>query len=636
MKKILTTLAIAAGLCTTSCKNYLDEELVSTLTYQYYETEQGVEDLLKSCYETSRYKFAYEHSYTMFNFGVDEFVQGDQLNFNYFNVYDNRLNPSEGYFHDVWSTYYEGINRCNVAIRQIPVVPGVRTLVTANARTQRVAEARFLRGYYYLLLVQQYGAIPLVTAPSEGVQLEFTRASVADVYRQIITDLRFAADNLPATQGEFGRATKGAAQHVLADAYLTRGSAVSDVRGQQTTDADSAAFYADAVINSNVYALENDFGTIWDYKNIASGNVTNALATAERSKEIIFSAQFNNNLTLAGRFGNQMHMYFLMSYDLNEPGLTRDIINGRPFRRLRPSDYAMDIYDRKNDSRFYKSMKVSYLANNAASIPKWTAADAPSPNLVGQAKFTLGDTALHVVVNSRNTTLRESDLTRNRYKTYARYYRKADGTLVDGFVAAGGGKFPSLLKYIDPNRSTVAQQQGTRDGIIARLGETYLIAAEAQGRKGNYAKALTYINKLRERAAYKAGEVKVPQFWQTEGGSRSDVSGTYEAIRVTEEKFMTNDPSEMYPATATTTAQRFIHFILNERTRELLGELHRWEDLVRTETLLERTKAFNKEAVNIQPFHKLRPIPQAHLERIFTQGRPLTPEERQAQQNPGY
>lgn len=636
MKKILTTLAIAAGLCTTSCKNYLDEELVSTLTYQYYETEQGVEDLLKSCYETSRYKFAYEHSYTMFNFGVDEFVQGDQLNFNYFNVYDNRLNPSEGYFHDVWSTYYEGINRCNVAIRQIPLVPGVRTLVTANARTQRVAEARFLRGYYYLLLVQQYGAIPLVTAPSEGVQLEFTRASVADVYRQIITDLRFAADNLPATQGEFGRATKGAAQHVLADAYLTRGSAVSDVRGQQTTDADSAAFYADAVINSNVYALENDFGTIWDYKNIASGNVTNALATAERSKEIIFSAQFNNNLTLAGRFGNQMHMYFLMSYDLNEPGLTRDIINGRPFRRLRPSDYAMDIYDRKNDSRFYKSMKVSYLANNAASIPKWTAADAPSPNLVGQAKFTLGDTALHVVVNSRNTTLRESDLTRNRYKTYARYYRKADGTLVDGFVAAGGGKFPSLLKYIDPNRSTVAQQQGTRDGIIARLGETYLIAAEAHGRKGNYAKALTYINKLRERAAYKAGEVKVPQFWQTEGGSRSDVSGTYEAIRVTEEKFMTNDPSEMYPATATTTAQRFIHFILNERTRELLGELHRWEDLVRTETLLERTKAFNKEAVNIQPFHKLRPIPQAHLERIFTQGRPLTPEERQAQQNPGY
>ncbi|WP_234734726.1 RagB/SusD family nutrient uptake outer membrane protein [Tellurirhabdus bombi] len=636
MKKIITTLAILTGLCTTSCKDYLEEELVSTLTYQYYDTEQGVEDLLKACYETSRHKFGYEHGYALFNFGVDEFVQGDQLNFNYFNVYDNRLNASEGYFHDVWSANYEGINRCNIAIQRVPVVTPVRTLVTAAARNQRLGEAHFLRAYYYFMLVQQFGAIPLVTAPSEGVQLEFTRASVPDVYNQIIADLRFAVANLPATQGEFGRATRGAAQHILADVYLTRGSAVTDVRGQKSTDIDSAAFYADAVINSNVYALENDFGTLWDYRNIAAGNVTNAIAAAERSKEIIFSTQFNTNLTLAGRFGNQMHMYFLMSYDLNEPGLTRDIVNGRPFRRLRPSDYAMDIYDRKNDSRFYKSMKVSYLANNAASIPKWTATDAPSPNLVGQAKFALGDTALHVIVNSRETTLTERDLTRNRYKTYARYYRRANGTLVDGFVAAGGGKFPSLLKYIDPNRTTVAQQQGTRDGIIARLGETYLIAAEAYGRKGDYGKALTYINKLRERAAYKAGETKAPQFWQTEGGSRNDVSSTYEAVRVTEAKFNTNDPAEMYPASATSAAQRFIHFILNERTRELMGELHRWEDLARTETLVERTKLFNKEAVNIQPFHKLRPIPQAHLERIFTQGRPLTSTERQAQQNPGY
>lgn len=637
MKKLTVWLLTCTALVASSCKNYLEEELVSTLTYQYYDTEQGVEDLIKASYETTRYKFGYEHGYALFNFGDDEFVPGDQLNHNYYNNYDNRLNSLDGFFSDVWGAYYEGINRTNIAIQRIPTVPGVRTLVTPAGRTQRLAEVRFLRGYYYFLLVQQFGAIPLITEPSEGVRLEFDRASIADVYKLIISDLRYAADNLPATQSEFGRATKGAAQHILADAYLTRGSAVTDQRGQQGTDMDSAAFYADQVISSPVYALESDYGALWDFTNIATSNTTNNLATAQRSKEIIFSAQFNANLNLAGRLGNQMHLYFLMAYDTSEPGMVRDIVNGRPFRRLRPSDYALDIYDRKNDSRFYKSMKLAYKSNNAASIPRWTAADAPNTSLVGRPKYTLGDTAILVVVNSRETTLKDTDLARNRYRLYPRYYRKAsDNTLIDGVAAAGGGKFPTLLKYIDPNRLSVAQQQGTRDGIIARLGETYLIAAEAHGRKGDYAKALTYINKLRERAAYKQGETKVPQYWMTEGGQRGDLTSTLPAITVTDAKFTTNDPAEQYPASATTTPQRFIHFILNERTRELLGELHRWEDLVRTETLIERAKKFNPQAQNIQPYHKLRPIPQTHLERIFKNGSPLTTTERQAEQNPGY
>lgn len=628
---------VTLTLLTTSCKDYLQEELVSTLTYQYYDTEQGIEDLIKATYEVCRYKFGYEGGYAMFNFGVDEFVQGDQLNFNYFNGYDNRLNSQEGFFNDVWTAYYDGINRCNIAIERIPTVPGVRTLVTPAGRAGRLAEVRFLRGYYYFLLVQQYGAIPLVTKSSQGVQLEFDRSPVPDVYKLIMSDLRYAADNLPVTQGELGRITKGAAQHVLADAYLTRGSAVTDQRGQQPTDIDSAAFYADQVINSGTYILEPDYGTLWDFANISTGNASNNLAAAQRSREIIFAAQFNANLTLAGRLGNQMHLYFLMAYDTSEPGMTRDLVNGRPFRRLRPSDYAQDIYDRRNDSRFYKSMKLAYKSNNAASIPRWTAADAPNTTLVGRPKYVLGDTAIHVIVNSRTTTLKDTDLPKFRYRVYPRYYRKAsDNSLVDGVAAAGGGKYPTLLKYIDPNRLSIAQQQGTRDGVIARLGETYLIAAEAYGRKGDYTKALTYINKLRERAAYKQGEVKVPQFATVEGGRAGDVSGTFSAITVTADKFNTNDPAEFYPPSATTPAQRFIHFILNERTRELLGELHRWEDLARTETLVERAKLFNREAANIQPFHKLRPIPQAHLERIFKNGSPLTPAERQAQQNPGY
>jgi hypothetical protein len=66
--------------------------------------------------------------------------------------------------------------------------------------------------------------------------------------------------------------------------------------------------------------------------------------------------------------------------------------------------------------------------------------------------------------------------------------------------------YPSLSKFIDGYRESVTDRVGTRDGILARVGETYLIAAEALVRQGKYQEALGYINTLRDRAAYKQGE----------------------------------------------------------------------------------------------------------------------------------
>ena len=657
MKKyimLIIALSLTAGV--SSCKKYLKEELVSTLTNDYYNTDQGLEDLVKSAYTPLRNKFEGEQAYALYNFGTDEFIEGDQFNYEYYNSYSASLNSAEGLLNGLWVNNYQGIGRCNIGLQQLPLFKSTtsKTLGTPAQVSQRIAELHFLRGYYYFQMVQQFAGIPLVLAPAVGKQTDFPRASVAQVYQQIIADLRMAAEGLSVTNVDQGRATQGAANHFLAKVYLTRGSAVTDARGQKAGDIDSAAYYANLVINSSSFALEPDYMNIWNgvypaaYPKVLSpsiGQNGNAPAgdigkfqTAQASKEIIFAAQFIKDLSLDGTSGNRTHEFYIPQYDVGIPGLTRnaDNFNGRPFRRLGPSDYTLDIFDRKNDSRFYKSFKSVYYSNSNTNTPKFTAANAPQPSLIGALQFGIGDTAALFITNSRSNPLTAAQIARYRYTVFARYYTAtAGGPILQGY---NNNKFLTLVKMLDPVRLTsdYNEERGIRNGILARLAETYLIAAEAYGRKGDYGTALTYINKLRQRAAYHAGEFKNPQIYMFDGGTPNDVADTYPQLTATTELFTSNAPSELYPPTVVSTADRFIHFILNERTRELCGEFYRWEDLVRTETLYDRTRLFNKDATSISPRVKLRPIPQVQIDATTVNGGAMTPDQSKSYQNPGW
>ena len=270
-------------------------------------------------------------------------------------------------------------------------------------------------------------------------------------------------------------------------------------------------------------------------------------------------------------------------------------------------------------------------------LPVFTAADAPTADVVGKPKVGIGDSAAFFIVNKPADALLTSDIAKFRYyRTYARYKKaSAAATPTSDY---NENKYLSMIKFLDGVRLTATNNEarGIRNGTYARLAETYLILAEAYGRKGDYTNALVNVNILRTRAAYKAGEAKNPHHWMFYGGAYNDVASTAAANQATLTLFTTDAPSELYPSTIGGTPERFIHFMLNERTRELCGELYRWEDLVRTETFYSRSKLFNADATNIAPFHKLRPIP---LTQIITQtlnGKPLTPGEIATYQNPGY
>jgi len=125
------------------------------------------------------------------------------------------------YFYTTWSTCYKAINRANAVMGRVPGVNMDQAL-----KDRMIAEAKFLRGFYYFTLVRLFGKVPLyLTETTSLTNLGLPRSPVAEVYAQIIADFTAAEAGLPQkyTGADVGRATQGAAKGMLAKVYLTQG-----------------------------------------------------------------------------------------------------------------------------------------------------------------------------------------------------------------------------------------------------------------------------------------------------------------------------------------------------------------------------------------------------------------------------
>ena len=165
-------------------------------------------------------------------------------------VDDMTHTPVNQQLRDIWNWMFAGVNRANYILE-------FRDKTDFPNKDAVLAEATFLRAYYYFELVKWFGDVPLAVDQRLlfGDQNTVDRTQSSEVYAQIEADLIFAASNLPLTQSEVGRATRGAAQALLGKAYLFQGKF------------QEAATVLEEVINSGTYELLADYTTMFENDN---------------------------------------------------------------------------------------------------------------------------------------------------------------------------------------------------------------------------------------------------------------------------------------------------------------------------------------------------------------------------------
>lgn len=150
-----------------------------------------------------------------------------------------------------WAGQYVGINRANLVVNNVPTATGLNDVL----KNRLIAEARFLRAYFYFNLVRTFGGVPLILNDTLINNNNAARASAAEVYGLIENDLTFAIANLPLknqyTPGDLGRATQGAAQTLLAKVMLYEKN-WQRVKG-----------LTDSVMTSGQYSLYPDFSKLF-------------------------------------------------------------------------------------------------------------------------------------------------------------------------------------------------------------------------------------------------------------------------------------------------------------------------------------------------------------------------------------
>ncbi|MBN1953274.1 MAG: RagB/SusD family nutrient uptake outer membrane protein [Bacteroidales bacterium] len=368
----------------------------------------------------------------------------------------NQLIPltTEAIYEDVFGTMYRAIYFSNIAIEQIPAIKDKDPDADPALLDKRVAEAKFIRAINYFYLTKIFGGVPLVDHILGAEEYQQPRAEIKAIYELIEQDLKDAIAVLPERSGwgtEVGRASKGAAKALLGTLYLFESSYArnyggSDARFDGMTERwDEALAVSEEVINSGEYELVGINGETFESWRGPETNGFRYIFTSDgdNSKEGVFEIQcIEEGLGWAAARGNAMAQWSGSRYYLDEEG-------------------------------------------SPARTATW-GFGVPTQELYNA--FEPGDPRLKVTMTREGDT--DSIQIGNSLwvpycfdhcitKVYARKWEASSAEFLD--VGAPWHGAPQNIRLI-------------------RFAEVYLNAAEAALMDGQDAKALQYVNKVRERA----------------------------------------------------------------------------------------------------------------------------------------
>lgn len=276
-------------------KDFLDiNPLVGSTEANYYQTPQDAQAAIIACYnplqqEVTNIQGSSELSvHFRWYFGdivADDAIKGgsgdgDEPQLLLFENFQG--NGSSKLVLGEWQAAYKGIAYCNLALARIPGID-----MDEDVKARYLAEAKFIRAYWYMNLVTMFGGVPLVLEPLAPSEYQQPRATAEAIWDQIETDLAEARVDLPfrtqLSTSELGRATWGAATGMLVRAHIYQ------------SEWSPAKELAEEVVASGEYALDPDYSNIFKL-------------SGENGPGSMFEIQFMN--ASGGNWGNSLEGTF--------------------------------------------------------------------------------------------------------------------------------------------------------------------------------------------------------------------------------------------------------------------------------------------------------------------------------------
>lgn len=565
MKKIYGIILSVGLAITISCTSFLDEVNHSSQGAEaFYATKDGYESLVIGCYASLKSVYNSTGYYTLAHLGTDLGTYSRSDNPHNLNSYTVQYDSNNGTVSGLWSSLFTGLKNFNAAIgRSSDVITTGQDAMSTDLLAQRVAEVKVLRALYLFEIVRNWGQAPLITIEFMAPVTSHQYNSAQEFYEQILNDLSDVNLNLlPWRQSgsNYGRVSRATGKHLRALVYLTRGYQSFGT----SQDFTNALNDATDVFNNSGHLLLEDYMMVHRHAN-------------QKNDEIIFNLGFAN---AANYNNNNWHMYYLFAYREGFLGLGQSVVYSNDWGTIMPTKWAYMQYDWLKDRRASVTFMSPLNANPETSTDgtRYGQNFFETTNAVSGV-FAEGDTCLYFPVPTddkfKSWTQAEKDAQLVKDHPYRVFnYPTGDPTdmspemdgndyFIMGYQSSNGTTraWNPIWKFKDANTKwdTGGAGTGTRNIYIFRLAETCMIAAEAAVKLNDNANALTWINKVRNRAAFKAPEAGLPSF------------------------------------TGTVT----LNDILDERGRELLGEVSRWNDLQRTGLFVERVLKYNWDTKNV-------------------------------------